>query len=346
LLMGMIGKQETSDDYSGGFDDLMLKEWALKHLLSEEAGGGGEMVRRSSSSGLPGQQEQPLPVTDSIDEFLESVAASGLGEEVTEGTIVRASSADRSPFLLDDQELHKSLILVISDDENLSVGVILNRPAAKGIDIQIKDKNTGQTRTEVIALRYGGQYAIRGSEPLIWLHRSNSLKSAGVGAELGDGKNGIYKCSSDDVSASIEQGIARPEDFLVVSGVSVWTKGEGGIARGMQDEVRKGKFEVISQSKTSEVWRMLLMQDVLSKVNLIQNLALAGKAWSRGGGDVNGRDKQKAENTPMGGLGDNFDEEDDTLVFKSDVKVADLSDKALRSWVATFLLGAPTLGES
>ena len=88
---------------------------------------------------------------------------------------------------------------------------------------------------------------------------------------------------------------------------------------------------------------MLLMQDVLSKANLLQNLAIAAKAWSRGG-DINTKDDK--DELPICGLGENFDEEDDTLVFKSDVKVSDLSDKALRSWVATFLLGAPSLGES
>lgn len=345
LLMGMIGKQAIADSRSGGFDDLMLKEWALKHLLSEEAGGGGEMVRKSAQPGLPGQAQQKDPViaTDSIDEFLKSVSATGLGDEVAEGSIVRASSADRSPFLLNDQELHKSVILIISDDASLSVGIILNRPAAKGVDIQIKDKLTGRTRTEVVPLRYGGEYAIRGNEPLIWLHRNNNLKSAGVGAELGDGKSGIYKCSAEDVSAAIRQGLARPEDFMVVSGVSVWTKGEGGIARGMQDEVRKGNFEVVPSPKTNEIWRMLLMQDVLSDDNFVQTLALAGKAWSRGG---NVDDQDEAGDTPIGGLGENFDEEDETMVFNSDRKVADLSDNALRNWVATFLLGTPSLGES
>lgn len=339
LLMRMIGRKETAEENSGGFDDLMLKEWARKHLLSKEAGGGGGMIQKASPPGVPS-----FMVSDSIDDFLESMASTGLGDEVSAGCVVRASSAKRSPFLLDDQELHKSIILVISDDEDLTVGAILNRPAAKGIDIQIKDKATGVSRTEVVPLRYGGQYAVRGTEPLLWLHCNSGLKSAGIGYEIGQEKNGIYKCTVDDVSFVIGKGMARPEDFVVVSGVSVWNKGGlGGLARGLQDEVRLGKYEVISPRKTPEVWRMLLMQDVLSKANLLQNLAIAAKAWSRGG-DINTKDDK--DELPICGLGENFDEEDDTLVFKSDVKVSDLSDKALRSWVATFLLGAPSLGES
>jgi hypothetical protein len=44
---------------------------------------------------------------------------------------------------------------------------------------------------------------------------------------------------------------------------------------------------------------------------------------------------------PIRGLGENLDEEDDFVVFKFDYKVSRLSDDALRSWCATFLLGIP-----
>jgi hypothetical protein len=50
---------------------------------------------------------------------------------------------------------------------------------------------------------------------------------------------------------------------------------------------------------------------------------------------------------PIRRFGDGYDEDDDEdeYVYKTDVKVARLSDDALRSWVATFLLGSPYLGE-
>lgn len=334
--MSMIGRSKTADEKSGGFDDLMLKEWALKNLLSKEAGGGGGMVEKTV-----------LGVsTGSIDEFLNSASNLGISSEIGVGSLVRASSADRSPFLLDDQELHKSVVLVISDDEKLSIGVILNRPAAKEIEIKIKDRKTGLARTESLPLRYGGQYAVRGSEPLLWLHCGTSLKSAKIGAELGKGKNGVYTCTADDVKMAIGQGIARPEDFLVVTGVCIWPKVGGGAAgSGMPGLIQCGKFEVIEKSKTDETWRMMLRQDVLSTINLSQNLAFADEAWLRGGQTDMAPISRESKSPPISGLGENCDEEDDTLVFKSDVKVADLSDKALRSWVATFLLGSPMLEE-
>ena len=43
------------------------------------------------------------------------------------------------------------------------------------------------------------------------------------------------------------------------------------------------------------------------------------------------------------GIGEEFDEDDDTVVFNSDKKVSELADDALKKWIATFLLGAPTL---
>ena len=36
-------------------------------------------------------------------------------------------------------------------------------------------------------------------------------------------------------------------------------------------------------------------------------------------------------------------EDDDTVVFNSDKKVSELAHDALKKWIATFLLGAPTL---
>jgi len=37
-------------------------------------------------------------------------------DRVQEGSVVRASPADRSPFLLEGQEFHKSIVLVLSDE--------------------------------------------------------------------------------------------------------------------------------------------------------------------------------------------------------------------------------------
>jgi hypothetical protein len=95
------------------------------------------------------------------------------------------------------------------------------------------------------------------------------------------------------------------------------------------------------------VWDKISKQEVLTNLNLVKNLAIADEAWSSGAPSTQATknvDNGVSPPPPIGGLGEGFDEEDDSLVFKSDVEVSKLSDDALRSWVATFLLGAPMLG--
>ena len=352
LLMQMIGRGDTAKKYSGDFNDLMLKEWALEHLLSSEAGGGaGDKhlpADASEGTGLSLFQDavKPNKSTDPLKKFVSRVKGAVKRQHVSEGMLVRASSADRSPFLLEGQEFHKSVVLVLNDDDGITVGAILNRPASKGLDIQIKDKATSQTKTVKIPLRFGGQYAVKGSEPLLWLHCSESLREADIGSPVGSDEYGIWKCTADDVIASIGRGLTQPEDFIVVSGVSVWAKALAGQAQGIQGEVDNGKFEIVPEGRIDWVWKSLSKQEVLTSGNLSSNLEIANEAWEVGGKDgpqngkeKNGKSNGKSEHPPMKGLGDGFDEEDDSLVFKSNIKVSKLSDDALRNWITTFLLG-------
>jgi len=349
LLMGMIGRGETADKHTGGFDDLMLKEWALKNLLSTQAGGGaGEQHR--DPEGVPppveiiGGSDTNKNDDDPLKNIIKMVTAVSRGEDVTEGTLVRASPVDRSPFLLENQEFHKSIVLVILDNEEMTVGAILNRPTAKGLDIQITEKDSGKKNACTLPLRFGGQYAVKGSEPFLWLHCLPALRTKGIGDPVGLQQDGIWKCTAENVISSIGLNLATPEDFVVVSGVSVWIKGQNGLSRSMQKEIESGTFEVVPPRQTEAVWNTLRKQEgVLTSGNLKESLGHADKAWSCGSTAAKRRraDDDGQNVPPIGGLGEGYDEEDDSLVFKSDVKVAKLSDDALRSWVSTFLLGMP-----
>ena len=255
------------------------------------------------------------------------------------GHLVRAAPIERSPFLLDDQELHKSVILILSDDERLTVGAILNRPAAKGVDIQISRRDTGRAQTITVPLRFGGQYSIKDDEPLLWVHNNADLRSAGIGAPVGPANTGIYKCSADEVTIAIRQGLASVDDFFVITGVSVWTKENPNNSKGMQGEIESGRFEIVPPSQTSAVWESLSQQEVLTEWNLKENLAVADKAWSQGVVNTH------HELPSIDGLSGNLNQ-DDSFVFKSNVKVSKLADDALTNWVATFLLGVPTLSSA
>jgi len=336
-LMNMIGRKKTADEHSGGFDDLMLKEWALEHLLSSPAGGGAGRQQRNPEE----FNTNPELIENLIRQLAEGSRNSLLG------LCARASSEDRSPFLLESQELHKSIVLVLSDDGIATIGVVLNRPSTKGLQFKVEDPGTGASTTVTIPVRYGGQYAVKGQETLLYLHNSDRLRQVSLGSPIGSA-DGFWKCTAKDVTSAISRGLAQAQDFLVISGVSVWEKNVLRGKNGIEGEIDKGRFELVPKACQDNVWVTLAsQQQILSETNFSRTLAISEKAWTFGadakdGASTAGR-RRLANPIPLSGLGDNFDEEDDSLVFKSNVKVAKLSDDALRRWCATFLLGMPKL---
>lgn len=323
LLMKMIGRGETAKDCSGSFDDLMLKEWSQANLVKFDDGEIG--MSRGGAPVIGGAEIS----RGTVDKLMMDAAKLALSEDITAGTLLRGSSADRSPFLLQKQELHHAIILVLLEDERVSLGCMLNHPATKGCDV-----GGGNS----IPIRYGGDYAIKGQSPLQWLHCSQKLKDAGLGTPVGD-ENGIYKCTQEEASDAISYGIANAEDFLVMSGVCVWPKLGGSLA----NEVKRGVFEVVEPSKVSDVFSTLQKQAILTTENLSRNIDISNEAWEKAARAESSTEKKGSEETLTVGIGEGFDEEDDTLVFNSDKKVSELANDALRKWVATFLLGAPTL---
>jgi len=330
LLMNMIGRSETAKQYYVQFDDLMLKEWAFSNLLSESAGGGAGRQQRD-----PEEFNTNPELVEGLLSLLEERS-----EPPMEGALVSASGVARSPFLLQKQEFHKSVVLILKDDKLATVGVILNRVSTKGIDVQVNDLKTGGKKVVTIPMRFGGPYSIQGEESLLWIHCSKALRKANIGHPVGDYQsNGIWKCTTEDVMKAVGQGIAPPEEFIVVSGVSVWPKHKG-TEQGIQGELELKKFELVSKSVRDDMWAVLLNQQVrLKKSNFVESLKLSEEAWSLTFANRIPTDENEEILNPLGGLGENFDEEDDSFVFKSDYKVARLSDDALRGWCAVFLLG-------
>jgi len=343
LLMNLIGRGDTVEESSGDFEDLMLKEWAREKLLSVEAGGNAGV--RMQPADIVSTGVSPTLRAQRIESFVKKAKSPLLKEKVEVGSLVRAGSADRSPFLLKSQEFHKSIVLIIGEDENVSVGVIINQPSTKAVEMELVDKNTGVKRQLQIPIRFGGQYMIKDKSQMLWMHNNQNLKEAKIGTPVGN-KLGIWKCSQDDAIAAIEKGIGRPGDFLIASGMSVWFKGlvpGGEVANGMQGEVENENFEIVQMKNYSTLWEKLQSQkEPLTKLNLMKVISKSDEAW-----EVAGSEKVielETDDVVTEGIGEGFDEDNETYVHNSGVKVAKLSDDALRSWIATFLLGAPTLG--
>ena len=330
LLMNMIGRGETADGCSGNFDDLMLKEWGRGNLLQ---GYGDEVgVAKNPLWGGGGSLMEAMSI-NSVDEKMKEAAELALTQDLKAGTLLRGSSADRSPFLLKKQELHHSLLLVIVEDEKATVACMLNHPASKGYDIVGYSKGSAS-----IPLRYGGDFAVKGQSPLLWLHCNQKLRDSGVGSSLSVQNQGVYKCEQEQALEAISFGIAEPSDFLVISGCCVWPKLGGSLA----NEVKRGVFEVVPNNKMGQVFATLQTQTILKTDNLRENMKIAQDAWKEAA-DSNSSVKSDTDVVLTTGIGEGFDEDDDTVVFNSDKKVSDLADDALKKWIATFLLGAPTL---
>jgi putative AlgH/UPF0301 family transcriptional regulator len=337
LLMSMIGRGEAAEECSGDFEDLMLKEWARENLLSVEAGGNAGIRLQPDDVAYGGKNMiKKLPVDDSIASLKSAAERLMKAGNVKVGSLIRASSKERSPFLLKNQEYHKSITLIISQEENITIGIILNQPSTKSIEMDLVDKRTGVKKVVKLPVRFGGQYAIRGQTPLLWMHAKDDLRKANVGSPVGPNSE-IWKCTQDEATSAIGSGLAKPVDFLIVSGLSIWISDE---RDSLSDQIKNENFEIVPSEKVSKVWDALLKQEILTKLNLLQNLARSDEAWSAGG---NQQAKLNVEPLTLG-IGEGFDEENDSFVYKSDVRVETLSDDARRSWVATFLLGAPSLG--
>jgi len=283
-----------------------------------------------------------------------TVSQDDTGNGIKVGSVLRASSADRSPFLLKNQEYHKSLVLIVTEDDYFHAGVLLNHPATKGVELELASRADPSTKSTItIPVRYGGPYTIKGDgsgaptpqgNGPMWLHMSRKLRVCGVGESVGEEEDGamIWRCTQEAAIAAIGDNLAKPSDFFIVSGISVWQGPDG-----MGAEVESGRFEVVPPSQVSSMWEKLQEQDVLTKMNLIKTLSHGNDAWEAAGGNVGDTATSLSANDDgpvTDGIGEGFDEEDDSLVFKTDVQVSKLSDDALRSWVATFLLGAPSLG--
>ena len=268
LLMERIGRRDlvsikrgnNIDDKKHQFSDEMLREWARTKLISDFQPRRGSlhpgMARAHSISVLP-------------------------------GTVLCASSSHPSPFLLRSQVFHQSLVLVIRDDLSSTVGVILNRPMASSVSLNLKDPTSIDVNS--IPLRYGGRFGERGhsKKSTAFFHFGNPvLREARVGAPVGassesNSSNGegssIWCCSKEDAETAVDMGIAVIDDFIAVEGVSVWKKQK---LDGLWVEIEKGDFCVASASQLAETWEQLTKQSRLTVKNLDKNLKFANAAWA------------------------------------------------------------------
>jgi putative AlgH/UPF0301 family transcriptional regulator len=237
------------------------------------------------------------------------------------GTIVRARLKGKDgttcpPFLLSEQDFHRSLVLVLSDDETASIGVHLNLPLSGVVEI---------SDTIRLPIRYGGPTdpeETDDEEAFVWIHRSRALQKAGEGTPLG--KSGFSTIKEDDAVEALHSGKASPDDFMIFSGICIWEKDEdfGLVGGGLAEQVQElESMEVVSSNKAGTIWNLLNRQEVLTSKTLESNIDIAIASWEAAS------------------------DEDDNVANEENAAAAEdllLADAALRAWAAVSLLDEPT----
>ena len=201
-------------------------------LIRETAAGVADAAAGASSSARPtgiSQGAVPVPV----------------------GTVLRSGRvADR--FLLADQFLHKSLLLVLQElPSGTAVAAVLNRPTA----------NLVQFRTEGNPRRcisFGGDGRLRRGDQLevdanglMWLSRSAGSSAASrLGVPLGT--SGLRRINALEAAEAIRNGDAALSDFLLVSGVVFFGPAE------LQLMLSRGELCVVEGREMGALWPQVM----------------------------------------------------------------------------------------
>ena len=328
MLMEKIGLDKEAHETEDSFGDLMLHEWAtgaLSFSIQEEQT--SMIMEPSSDPRFEIDDESGFDLSEYDPASAMSVDLQGVTQPQSPGMVgvmVRASSAKRSPYLLSDQGFHKSILLILRDGEEYSEGVLLNHMTSRSRTLDLGDE------TVDLPIRYGGPaYYYANDEDdasdvptsTVFLHSSDSLRNAGVGAPVG--KSRLFKCTEEEVTKALKSGLAEVDDIMAIQGFSVWTK--KGEHTGVLGDVEGGFFELVPRPKVPQIWKVLQMQEQLTEVNLSSNVSKSRQAWNAASRDA----------TKEGSGGTS---EDEFRVFGTDVGVSTLADEAAIRWVKISLL--------
>lgn len=292
----------TSSNPEQKFQDDMLKQWVRQKILKNPP----QSRLRSTQIKTTSRKEHPSgPNSAKKQPFC----------NLSPGSLVRASS----PILLDEQVFHQSLVLILQNNDDMTVGVVLNRPSSTSVSL-------GGSRLPV---RYGGRFGLEPQvKPELWLHCNNpKLQQAKVGEPLSENKAGsiFWKCSRTDAETAVEVGLASAHDFVVVMGLSVWKK-HCPLTGYKQSPVELDAFFTnVDDCAINTVWKLMNAQEPLNTKNAVENLEAANAAWMLSGNAS--RMLSGSKNFSSSGW-----------ESQEQQKVQRLALSALDKWIRTFLL--------
>ncbi|VEU41275.1 unnamed protein product [Pseudo-nitzschia multistriata] len=299
-MMKRIGKESLMiSSPNQKFEDDMLKQYMRLRLLKKSS----NELQRSKSS----RQQMHARKKSACN--------------LSPGTLVRSSTT----ILFDEQVFHQSLVLILQDNPEMTIGVVLNRPHSTSVSI-------GGTS---LPLRYGGRFELDDEGiPELWFHCNNEiLQEARIGepvSQEGKARSIFWKCTRKDAETAIKTGLGRAEDFLVVSGLSVWEKEELTKHAGETSCIKLDDcFSKVDENSIDTIWKLLMVQEPLNKRNAAENLEAANTAWMLSGDAgwmLSGGSKQFNSR-----VSSDFDKKEQQVVQS-------LAYSALDRWIRTYLL--------
>mmetsp|Transcript_21721 Transcript_21721/g.51752 ORF Transcript_21721/g.51752 Transcript_21721/m.51752 type:complete len:590 (+) Transcript_21721:76-1845(+) len=298
-IMNRIGKGSLiSSVPDQKFQDDMLKQYIRLRLLDKP----NNDLRRSMN-----HEHQTQRQKDRV-------------HNLSPGTLVRSST----PILLNEQVFHQSLVLILKNDENMTVGVVLNRPHSTAIIVA----------GENLPMRYGGRYELDdGDMSELWLHCNHqTLQKARVGEPISkkDEPSIFWKCSRKEAENAVEVGVADANDFLVISGSSVWTKDPFSYDRESLSSVELDKyFSKVDENSIDTIWKLLKVQEPLNENNAADNLEVANAAWMFAG-DAGWMRSGASKQLDYRSASD--------MDMKEQQNVQSLAHSALDKWIRMYLL--------
>ena len=304
-LMNLLGKPDIVEASTNSFSDLMLKMWTQRMLFDRD---------NNSYENAPSDAPTTSTILKSspINRLIAASNQRSHDDYKGSGSIVVSTSPN---FLLNQQQLHKAVVLVLEDSAAVTVGVIINRVSSSHIDVEL---NKIKTKKPIF---FGGEYQMKGREKLLWIFQKKSIYKTGeIGMPVEPLRNEFFYVNTSGALDAIERGIGTIDDFVVVNGVSVWTKGEGGEARGMAGEISSGHFAAPNKAFSKSSWEVLTKMEPLCDANVGSVVLRANEVWAKN------CDKNLA---PVS---------EDAFVYDSDKTVNQLGDDALIEWIKVFML--------
>lgn len=361
-LMHRIGKADLVQEYATkqNFENAVLNQWVQDRRNFLKAGQEGHTEDNVDESELMRKKNgliiQPPHSSSQKD------ASSSPHPIVQEGTIYRAMH----PIVLKEQFFHESLVLILKTDERGNMGVILNRPSSRIIDLGGKaQKVSDKGSSSVVPVRYGGRYGLydekTGSDeqrskqtaanhppaPETWLHFGHvGLREAQVGVPIApEDDTYIWQCSRQDAETAVEMGLASPSDFLVTLGFTLWERKAQSYAsqqsRPLTMTRLEKEFQPVAKASIPNLWKELLQQTCLSMETLDRNLEKGKAAYKMAKILPPQRaptPKHEKESTSNYLKEASQRQKNKNSTVGTATSTYDLADEALRRWMVMFLL--------